>query len=238
MKVELAGLSKIYGGRRVLHQLREEFQPGKIVAVLGLNGAGKSTLLHCLAGVLAPSEGDVYLDDQLLHRDRLDLRRRFAILPDFPLIFPAMTALQHIGMVLRLYEKDGPGADTRVLDLLRAFDILTVAEANLASLSRGQIYKVALVAIMAAEPELWLLDEPMASGMDSLGLRQLRTRARAAADRGATIFYTTQILSVAEQFSDEVVILHEGRVYARGPASGLHTSGELEELMASLREEP
>jgi ABC-type multidrug transport system ATPase subunit len=121
--------------------------------------------------------------------------------------------------------------------LLKAFDVLTLAEAPIASLSRGQIYKMALIALIAANPELWLIDEPMASGMDALGLREFRTRARAAADAGATIFYTTQILSVAEQFSDEVLILHDGRVHARGPVPKLSGAGELETLFAGLRED-
>ena len=236
MKVELAGVSKIYGRKRALHEVREEFAPGRIVAVLGLNGAGKSTLLHCLGGILSLSAGQIFFDDEPFTRARTDLRRRFGFLPDFPIFFPWMNALQHIGMVLRLYEKDGPGAEERVLGLLRAFDLLTLVEAPLSTLSRGQVYKMALAALLAANPDLWLLDEPMASGMDALGLREFRTRARAAADAGATIFYTTQILAVAEQFSDEVLILHEGRVHARGPLATLTTAGGLETLFAALRD--
>ena len=234
MKVELAGISKVYGGNRALHQVREEFAPGRIVAVLGLNGAGKSTLLQCMAGILGLDEGDVYFDDEILRRDRVDLRRRFAFLPDFPMFFHWMTGLQHIGMVLRLYGRDG--AEERVLELLRAFDLIPLAESPIGALSRGQIYKMALVGLIAANPELWLIDEPMASGMDALGLREFRRRARLAADAGTTVFYTTQILAVAEQFSDEALILHQGRVRARGPVSALRASGELEELLEGLRD--
>jgi len=237
MKVTLAGVSKKYGRKRALDQIRQDIAPGSVIAVLGLNGAGKSTLLHCLAGILSLSEGEIYFDDEVFRRDRVDLRRRFAFLPDFPILFGHMNALKHIGMVLRLYGKDEAGVEERVLGLLRGFDLLPVAEKSLATLSRGQIYKVALAAVIAAAPELWLLDEPMASGMDALGLREFRTRAQAAAAEGATIIYTTQILSVAEQFSDEVVVLHEGRVHARGPAASLHASGELEELLSSLHEQ-
>jgi ABC-type multidrug transport system ATPase subunit len=237
MKIELEGVSKAFGSKWALRQIHQEFAPGRIVAVLGLNGAGKSTLLQCLAGILSLSEGRVHYDGKVFGRECVDLRRRFAFLPDFPLFFPTMNALQHIGMVMRLYEKDTPGAEERVVELLRGFDLLPVAEAALPSLSRGQLYKVALVATIAASPDLWLLDEPMASGMDALGLREFRSRARAAANAGTTIFYTTQILSVAEQFSDEVLVLHQGRVHARGAADALHSSGELEELLASLHEE-
>jgi ABC-type multidrug transport system ATPase subunit len=237
MKLELDGVSKFFGKTRALDEVSEVFEPGRIVAILGLNGAGKSTLLHCLAGILSLGEGRFTFDGEPFSRERVDLRRRFAFLPDFPLYFRWMNGLQHIGMVLRLYGKDTPDAQERVLDLLRGFDLIPLAGAKLITLSRGQIYKMALVALMAANPELWLLDEPMASGMDALGFREFRARARAAANAGATILYTTQILSVAEQFSDEVIVLHQGRVRARGAASGLHASGELEQLLASLSEE-
>ncbi len=173
----MEGISKAFGGKSVLRQIREEFAPGRFVALLGLNGAGKSTLLHCLAGIVSLSEGRVHFDGQPFGRECVDLRRRFAFLPDFPLFFPTMNALQHIGMVLRLYGKDTPGAEERVVELLRSFDLLPVAEAALPSLSRGQLYKVALAAVIAANPDLWMLDEPMASGMDAMGLREFRSRA-------------------------------------------------------------
>ena len=97
----------------------------------------------------------------------------------FPIFFPEMTPLEHIGMALRLYEKDGPGAEDRVLELLRGFDLMPMANTPIPALSRGQAYKVALTALIAANPELWLLDEPMASGMDALGLREFRERREA-----------------------------------------------------------
>jgi ABC-type multidrug transport system ATPase subunit len=236
VKVELAGISKVFGRQRVLHGVRLELEPGRIVALLGLNGAGKSTLLHCLAGLLSLNEGQIYFDDEAFTRDRVDLRRRFAFLADFPVHFLHMTVLEHVGMALRLYGADHGDAEQRVIELLRSFDLIPVAKKPLAQLSRGQVYKAALTALIAVNPELWLLDEPMASGMDALGLSEFRRRARAAAEQGATIIYTTQILSVAEQFSDEVIVLHEGRVRAQGAAGRLAGAGELEELFAALRD--
>lgn len=76
----------------------------------------------------------------------------------------------------------------------------------------------------------------MASGMDGLGLREFRERARAAAAAVATVLYTTQILPVAAQFSDEVIVLHQGRDHARGPAASLHAEGEIEDVLVALRE--
>ncbi|XHR31197.1 MAG: ATP-binding cassette domain-containing protein [Chthoniobacteraceae bacterium] len=236
MKVELAGITKVYGGIRALNEVRLEFSPGRIVAVVGLNGAGKSTLLQAMAGLLAFKKGDVYYDDEPFTRDRVDFRKRLAFLPDFPVAYTHMTVLEHIAMVLHLYEKDGPGAEERVLDLLRAFSMVPLARAPMGALSRGQLYKAALIALIAAAPELWLLDEPMASGMDALGLREFEKSARTAAARGATIIYTTQILSVAQRFSDEVVVLNQGRVHTHETTRKIEAEGNLEELFEALKE--
>ena len=122
--------------------------------------------------------------------------------------------LRNIAIVLRIFEADGAGTETRVLDLLREFDLLPISLRPIHSLSRGQAYKAALAAMIAADRELWLLDEPFASGMDPHGIDAFKRHARAAADRGRTILYSTQLLDVAERFSDRVCVIHKGAIHA------------------------
>jgi ABC-type multidrug transport system ATPase subunit len=241
MKITIRHLSKAYGSQRALNALSLDIAPGQVVALLGPNGAGKSTLLRCLAGVAAPDDGQILYDSELFRRDRLDLRRRFAFLPDRPFVYPEITALRHIAMVLRLYEADAPGVEDRVLALLRAFDLLAHAETPLKSLSRGQLYKAALVGLLAVNPEVWLLDEPFASGVDPRGLASFRAEAASAGRAGRTVLYSTQILEVAEHFADRVCILHRGQVHAFESVDHLREracSAEpvLEELFQQLRE--
>ncbi len=236
MLVELEGLTKAYGRKRALDRVSASFSPGKVVAVVGLNGAGKSTLLHAIAGLLYLRHGVVRFDGEVVTRDRVDLRRRMAFLPDFPLFFEEMTVLEHLSMVLRFYERDGEGSTERVLELLKAFSIVGLARHPLAALSRGELYKAALCGVIAAGPSLWLLDEPMASGMDGLGLKAFRHYAREAVAAGTTILYTTQILTVAETFCDEVVILDHGRLHAHGPLEAIRREGDLEVILETLSE--
>src|SRR5688500_14882490 len=155
MKIELQAVSKSYGRVRALDRASLEIGPGQIVAILGANGAGKTTLLRCLAGIAAPDSGALQYNEEAFSRDRLDLRRRMAFLPDFPVLFYEMSVLRHIGMMLRLYGAETQGIEGRVLDLLKEFDIFSVAENPLHTLSRGQIYKAALVGVIAVNPEVW-----------------------------------------------------------------------------------
>jgi ABC-type multidrug transport system ATPase subunit len=242
MRIELQGLCKSYDGRRVLDRVSLEIAPGQIVAVLGENGAGKTTLLRCLAGVIAPASGTIRYDDETFRRDRLELRRRLHFLPDFPFVFANQTLPQQLGLVLRIYGADQSGVEERVVELLRDFDLLTLTEKPLGRLARGQLYKAALVMLLAVDPELWLLDEPFASGMDPHGINAFKTHARQAAGRGRTVLFTTQILEVAERFADRVCILHRGELRAFETVAALQAKAQeganpLEELFRQLRAE-
>jgi ABC-type multidrug transport system ATPase subunit len=213
MHLKLDHATKRYGGQEALVDVSVEIEPGQIVAVIGLNGAGKSTLLRCLSGLSGFSSGSAKYDGRELSREDLALRRRIFFLPDFPLLFPRESVVRNLSRILRLYEADDAGSEERVLALMEELDLLPLAKHELALLSRGQIFKVALTALVAVDPELWLCDEPFASGMDALGLASFRRHARAAAARGRTILYSTQILELAERFSDRALVLHDARLF-------------------------
>src|SRR5438876_661977 len=127
MKIEVRGLLKSYGSLRALDRVSLQVEPGQIVSLLGPNGAGKTTLIRCLAGIAAPDRGAIYYDDQEFERDRMDLRRRLQLLPDSPFLFFDQSVIRNIAIVLRLYEADGAGAEHRVVELLRDFDLLPLA---------------------------------------------------------------------------------------------------------------
>jgi len=241
MKIELRGVLKSYRSVRALDHVSLTIEPGQIVSLLGPNGAGKTTLIRCLTGIAGLNEGEVYCDDQEFVRDRLDLRRRIFVLPDFPFMFWDQSVIRNIAIVLRLFDADGAGAEERVLELLRDFDLLPLALRPVNSLSRGQAYKAGLVALLAADREVWLLDEPFASGMDPHGIDAFKQHARAAAARGRTIIYSTQLLDVAERFSDRVCVINQGEIHAFDTLDRLREHAQdkdnvLEEMFRQLRE--
>jgi ABC-type multidrug transport system ATPase subunit len=242
MKVELRGLSKRFENMKALDDVSLEFEPGEIVAVLGLNGAGKSTLLRCMAAIAGPSSGGVYYDDTLLLRDRLDLRRRFFFLPDVPYQFEGYSVLRNISITLRLFEADQAGVEDTVLQLLKDLDLVPHAKTAIQALSRGQTYKAGLASLLAVNPELWLLDEPFSSGMDPQGIGVFRQHARAAAANGRTIIFTTQLLEVAVKFAHRICVLHEGKIRLFDSVESLRESGNfhddsLRDLLSQFREE-
>jgi ABC-type multidrug transport system ATPase subunit len=243
MRLQVEKLGKRFGSQRVLDDIDLDIGAGEIVAVIGLNGAGKTTLLRCLAGIIAPASGRILMDGAPFARGDLALRKRLLFLPDFPVFVPGHHCLAHLAMIARLYGREADIDAAAVAGVLADFDLLAYAASPLATLSRGQAYKAALAGLFLARPGLWLLDEPFASGMDPQGLTVLKTRARAAAQSGTTILYTTQILEIAERFCTRLVVIDRGRLklvltradLAAMPASG---RGSLEDRLGEFRELP
>lgn len=237
MEIALCSVSKDYPGVRVLDDVCAEFAPGTIVALLGSNGAGKTTLLRCLATLTSPDSGEICMDDEVLRRGRVDLRRRMMFLPDFPPVIAGTDVLGMIAIYLRLWEADREGIEDRVADLAGRLELASLCGLPVEVLSRGQRYKTALAALLAVDPELWLLDEPFASGMDPQGIATFRVEAAAAArERGRIIFYSTQMVDLAAGFSDRIAVLTRGSLAVYDTVADLKRDPrELDALLTSRR---
>jgi ABC-type multidrug transport system ATPase subunit len=232
--LQIHELSKRFGREVIFDDVTIEARSGSIVSIVGLNGAGKSTLLNLCAAILSPNHGEVRIDGERLEHDRIDLRRRLAFLPDSVVGFGGWTPLRYAAILADLNEIDDPSFPDRFALHLDEMEALDLARKSLAFMSRGQIYKVALATILALDPELWLFDEPFASGMDAVGLAYFDEEVRAAAARGRIILYSTQLLRMAEGLATEAWIVHGKKVHRWVP--GTQIEGGLAAAMQGLRE--
>jgi len=187
---------------------------GETVAVLGPNGAGKSTLLSVLAGLLRPDEGTVVLGGRPLD----DVRphdRGIALLAQDPLLFPHLSALENVAFAPRAQGVRRQPAREAARRHLEAVGVAHLARRKPAQLSGGQAQRVAVARALAAEPELLLLDEPMAA-LDVDVTPALRQTLRTVlADRTALIV-THDVLD-ALLLADRVVVVESGRIVEQGP---------------------
>jgi ABC-2 type transport system ATP-binding protein len=224
MRIDVEDLGRKFAGRPALRDVDFSCGPGEIVAVVGNNGAGKSTLLHLLGGFLVPTSGRILFDGEGLNRADEKQRQRIGFLADFPSFFLGFTINRHLAMVCALHGRNEAGLEDHVMTLMEQVGILHLGHKPMETLSRGEVFKTFVVGMILARPDLWLLDEPMASGMDPRGLRFLRTHLREAAGQGATVIYTTQIAEVAESFSDRVLALKSSRMVGFDTARNLQAS--------------
>lgn len=232
--LETLDLQKHYGATKVLDRVSLTFNAGELVAVLGVNGAGKTTLMTCLAGILGWTRGEVRVDGRRLDRDDLQLRRKLAMLPSCGLYFGFADSVRNAAIFSELWRGIGADAPLDLEEWLERLGLLEVAFQPLSELSRGQIYKASLLALHCADPEIWLLDEPFAAGMDARGMEAFRRLGRDATRRGRCVIYTTQFPELAARYADRVIVIGRGGVLLDEQTAGRDQEDLIRALGTSL----
>jgi heme exporter protein A len=153
--ISARGLGRRFGSKRVLRDLDLEVPEGAFLVVTGPNGSGKSTLLSLLAGLLAPTEGELEVG---LTRERI------GYLAHEPLVYRELTALENLDLYGRLYHV--PERRETIGALLERFGLWEARHERVGSFSRGMQQRLALCRVLLHDPELLLLDEPY-SGLDA-----------------------------------------------------------------------
>ena len=232
--LECRSLTVCVPGRELVRGLDVEIRPGRVLAVLGRNGAGKSSLLHVLAGLTAPAAGEVRLAARPLAAwPRRELACQLGLLmqaSEDPFPGTALdTALvgRHPHIEFWQWESDGDRAVAR--DCLAAMDLAALEARDVGTLSGGERRRLAIATVLAQDPQVFLLDEPIQQLDPQHQLAVLR-RFRALADSGRTVVLSLHDPGLAARFADEVLLLFgDGRWQHGSAAEALH-GGAISEL--------
>ncbi len=208
--IEISNLVKTFGRTRALDGLDLTIRTGEVHGYLGPNGAGKTTTIRVLLGLLRANSGRVTMLGEDPRRDAVELHRRLAYVPGDVELWPNLSGGEAISMLTRLRG----GADpARISELCEVFDLDRTKKGR--TYSKGNRQKVALVAALASEVELYILDEPT-SGLDPLMEAAFRTQVALLRDRGATVLLSSHILSEVEALADTISIVRSGKVVETG----------------------
>jgi ABC-2 type transport system ATP-binding protein len=205
---------------RALDGLTLKVEPGDVFGFLGPNGAGKTTTLKLLMQLIHPTSGRA----NILGRPVGDLavRHRIGYLPENPYFYDYLTPEELLGYFARVFGYGARERKRRVDRLLQEVGIGDERRLQLRKFSKGMVQRVGIAQALINDPEVVFLDEPM-SGLDPLGRREVRSLIMALRDRGATVFFSSHILSDAETLCNRVAILAAGR---------LVTTGRLDDILA------
>jgi ABC-type sulfate/molybdate transport systems ATPase subunit len=187
---------------------------GETVALTGPNGAGKSSLLGVIAGLLRPDEGEVRLGDRIIDAAPPHARG-VALLAQDPLLFPHMSVLANVAFAPRARGLRRHRAHELATRHLTEVGAEKLAGRRPTQISGGQAQRVAVARALAADPELLLLDEPMAS-LDVDVRPALRQTLRTALE-GRTAIIVTHDAADARALADRVVVVEHGRIVEDGP---------------------
>ena len=210
-----AGLTKRFGSAVALDGLDLEVRAGEVHAFLGPNGAGKTTTLRILLGLLRKDGGQAELLGGDPWRDAVALHRRLAYVPGDVTLWPGLSGGEIIDLLGRLRGGLDPGRRQALTERF-ALDPAKKARAY----SKGNRQKVALIAALASDAELLLLDEPTA-GLDPLMEATFRDCVTEERRQGRTVLLSSHILAEAEALSDRVTIIRDGRTVETGTLAQL-----------------
>lgn len=206
ISVSLNGVTKRYGAFTAVDELSFEVSKGEIYGFLGPNGAGKTTTLRMMLDIIQPTAGSIAI---LGSRSAIDVRRRIGYLPEERGLYRKMRAAESIAYFARLRGLSGAEAGRRAQELLARFGLEKFARARNEALSKGMAQKVQLLATIAHEPELLILDEPF-SGLDPINQQTLEELIRDQRAEGRTIIFSTHVMQHAERLCDRFLILAKG----------------------------
>ena len=196
-------LTRRFGERIAVDDVSFELTSGTVLALLGPNGSGKTTTLRMLAGLIAPTAGEICLDGQVLSRQAMPrLRARMGFLTESPGLWDRLTVRQNLATYAGLYAA-GAGSVDRAL---AALGLGNRANDRTAELSKGLRQRVALARCLLHDPDILLLDEPT-SGLDPQSARELRQLVLRLRDSGKSILLSTHNLDEVERVADTVAVL-------------------------------
>ena len=213
--IAVSGLVKTFGGTRALDGVDLTVEAGEVHGFLGPNGAGKSTTIRVLLGLLRADAGSATVLGGDPWRDAVALHRRLAYVPGDVDLWPNLSGGEAIDLLARLRG----GLDERRRDeLCERFDLDPTKKGR--TYSKGNRQKVAIVAALASDVELLLLDEPTA-GLDPLLEAVFKDCILEAKARGRTVLLSSHILAQVEALCDRVSIIRLGQIVETGSLSDL-----------------
>jgi len=236
--IELKNLTKRFGNTLAVDRLNLSVAKGEIFGFIGPNGAGKTTTIRMLAGVLAPSEGEVSVNGISMAAEPVAAKRSIGFIPDRPFLYEKLTGMEFMRFSADLYGVGDGSFRQKAGGLLARFSLHDWADELIEAYSHGMRQRLVIAAALLHDPRTIIVDEPMV-GLDPAGIRLVKDLLREQARQGVTIFMSTHTLSIAEDLCDRIGVIHRGRLIATGTTGDLRgtallAEGDLEEVFLRL----
>ena len=217
----LKNITKAFGKSVVIDNLDLTIKRGTMVTLLGPSGCGKTTILRLVAGLESPTSGQIFIDGEDVTKSSIQNRDICIVFQSYAL-FPHMSIGDNVGYGLRMQNVNPEERKQRVKEALELVDLAGFEDRYVDQISGGQQQRVALARALVLKPKVLLFDEPL-SNLDANLRRSMREKIREVQQRlGITSLYVTHDQTEAFAVSDEVIVMHKGKIMQKAPAKELY----------------
>jgi ABC-2 type transport system ATP-binding protein len=213
--ISIKNLTKQYGPLTAVNNLSLEVAPGEIFGFLGPNGAGKTTTIKIMAGILAPTTGDVELCGISIQREPSRAKALTGYIPDRPFLYDRLTGLEFLHFIAGLYGLQPKKIEGEIENRLNLFDLWDWRNELIESYSHGMKQRLIIISALIHHPRVLIIDEPMV-GLDPKGVRIVKRLLKKESAGGTTIFLSTHTLSTAQEICNRLGIIQKGVLIAEG----------------------
>ena len=227
--IEIKNLTKKFNKFTALNQVNIRFNDGPSVALIGPNGCGKTTLIKCILGLNVVEDGDILVNNESVKEHYL-YRKNIGYMPQIGRYPENMTIAQTIQMIKDTRKVSESELDT---ELLEAFELESIFDKKMRTLSGGTTQKVSAVLAFLFNPGIIILDEPTA-GLDPLASEILKNKIIKEKNKGKLIIITSHLLSELDDIVSEIVFMNEGKVIVHQSVEELMTERKTEKISESI----
>lgn len=235
--IEIKNFTKVYNKeKRAVDNISLKVNDGEIFAFIGHNGAGKTTTLKSIVGILDFEEGDILINGKSIKTEPIACKKEMAYVPDNPDLYENMRAIDFINFICDMYEVPVSVRKKRIEKYVNLFELQDNISDVISSFSHGMKQKVALIAALAHDPKVLIMDEPFV-GLDPKAVFEIKKIMKEMCKEKKTIFFSTHILDVAEKLCNRVAIIKNGKIIKVGSMDEVKGDESLEQVFLELDEE-
>lgn len=238
--ISINNITKSYNGSyKAVDNLNLEIKDGEIFGLLGPNGAGKTTTIKMITGIIAPTKGDITINNIDINKESVKAKEQFGYVPDSPDMFLRLTGIEYLNFMADVYGVSNEDRKIRIEEMAERFQMSSAIGDKIQTYSHGMRQKIVLIGVLIHKPKVWILDEPL-TGLDPKSAFTLKEMMREHANEGNTVLFSTHVLEVAEKVCDKVAIINKGQLIFNGSLDHMRNefkqNESLEEMFLEMTE--
>ncbi|HRR99880.1 MAG TPA: ABC transporter ATP-binding protein [Candidatus Sumerlaeia bacterium] len=235
--IRIENLTKNFDEVCAVKNLSLTIPAGEVFAFLGPNGAGKTTTIKAMTGLLRPTQGRAIIGGYDIQEQPFEAKRLIGYIPDHPYVYEKLSGVEFFRFIGDLFGVPRDIQEKRMEQYFQIFSLMDARDKLIENYSHGMRQKLVMSISLMHDPKALVIDEPMV-GLDPQSMKIVKRLFRETAEKGAAVFLSTHLLSVAEEVADRIGLIHKGQLIFLGTLEEMRRfarrEGNLEDLFLEL----